>query len=112
MLPSSLTGDLGGRAPAQIRVRPDVVVVVPPGGPARNGMRHRGEQRLVEIFVPQPAAEALDEANLHRVARCHMVPFHLALIRTSRQIFHEQCGELTPEERLSAFVPASAESLH
>ena len=39
MPPDTLAGDLGGGAPAQSRVRPDVVVVVPPGVEHEAGVR-------------------------------------------------------------------------
>ena len=74
MPPSPLAGDLGGGAPAQLRVRPDIVVVVPPGGQHEPGMGHRGEQRLVEALVAQTAIEALDEAVLGFPARCNATP--------------------------------------
>ena len=70
MPPDTLAGDLGGGLTAQFRVRPDRVVIVPPGGQHEPGMGQRGEQGLVEALVPQAAIEALDEAVLHRLARC------------------------------------------
>jgi len=61
MPPDTLAGDLGGGFPAQFRVRPDRVVIVPPGGEHEPGMGQRGEQRLVGTFVAQTAIEALDD---------------------------------------------------
>lgn len=43
-------------------VGPYAVIVVSPGGQDGPGVVHRGEQRLVEALVAQPAVEALDEA--------------------------------------------------
>ena len=74
MPPATLTGDVGGGLPAQFRVRPDVVVVVPPGIEHEAGVGQRREQRLVEAFVTQAAVEAFDEAVLHRLARCDVMP--------------------------------------
>ena len=45
-----------------------MVVVVPPGGEHRPGLRQVGEDRLVEAFVPKSGIEALDEAVLLRLA--------------------------------------------
>ena len=74
MLPDRFTGFLGGGSPAQFRVRPYVVVVMPPGIKHEPGMRQRREQRLVEAFVAQAPVEALDEAVLHWLARGDVVP--------------------------------------
>ena len=43
-----LAGYLGGGTPAELRVGPEGVVVVPPSGQRGPGMGERGEQRLVE----------------------------------------------------------------
>ncbi len=83
MPPDTSAGDLGGGLPAQLRVRPDRIVIVPPVGQHEPGMGQRSEQRLVEAFVPQAAVEALDEAVLHWLARCDIVPLDLALLRPS-----------------------------
>lgn len=58
MPPGPLSGDLGGGAPAQFRVRPDVITIVPPGHEHEAGMRQRREQGFVEAFVAQAAVEA------------------------------------------------------
>ena len=50
------------------------VVVGPPGREACPDVRERGEQGLVEEFVPQPSVEALDEGILDRLARGDVVP--------------------------------------
>jgi hypothetical protein len=49
----TLAGDLGGGVPVQFLVRPDRIVIVPPGSEHEPGMGQRGEQRLVEAFVAQ-----------------------------------------------------------
>lgn len=69
-----LVGDLGGGLPAQFRVWPDRVVIVPPGGENEPGMSQWGGQRLIETFVPQAVVEALDEAILHWLARGDAMP--------------------------------------
>jgi len=38
-----------------------MIVVVPPGGEHRPGLRQAGEDRLVQALVPEPRVEALDE---------------------------------------------------
>ncbi len=43
MPPSPLTGDLGGGEPAQFRVWPDGIEVLPPGGQHGPCLRHGGE---------------------------------------------------------------------
>ena len=79
MPPDTLAGDLGGGLPAQFRVGPDRVVIVPPGGQHEPGMSQRGEQGLVEAFVPQAAIEALHEAILHWFSRRDVMPFDPAI---------------------------------
>ncbi len=71
-------------------MRPDGIVVLPPGGQRRPGLMHRRKQRLVQAFIPQPPVEALDERVLGRLPRGDVVPLHLpllspALVRPLRQ---------------------------
>ena len=68
---------------AQSTVRPGVVVVVLPGRQHGSGLGERGEQRLVEQFVAQPAVEALDEGVLGRLAGRDVVPLDPYLLATS-----------------------------
>ena len=56
-------------------MRSDVVVVVLPRRQSCAGVGERGEQRLVEQFVAQPAVETLDEGVLGRLAGRDVVPF-------------------------------------
>jgi hypothetical protein len=56
---------LGGRYPLATAVRPDLVVVLPPGGDRGPGLRQRLEPMAVQAFVPELAVEALDVAVLH-----------------------------------------------
>jgi hypothetical protein len=72
MPPDMLAADLGWGLPTQFRVRPDRVVIMPPGGQHEPGMSQLGEQRLIEAFVAQATVETLDEAVLHRAypVRC------------------------------------------
>ena len=51
MPPDTLSGDLGEGLPAQFRVRPDRVVIVPPGG-AANPVLHRLAGRDVVPLDP------------------------------------------------------------
>jgi hypothetical protein len=75
MPPDTLAGDLGGGRPAQFRVWPDRIVIVPPGSQHEPGMGQRGEQRLVEAFVPQATVEPKGgEANLSTKAFCVGLP--------------------------------------
>ncbi len=80
MLPGTLTGDLSGGLPAQFRVRPDGVVIVPPSSQPEPGTGQRGEQGFVEAFVLQAAVEALGGAVLPRLAGCDEVPLDTSLL--------------------------------
>ena len=84
MPPDTLAGDLGGGLPAQFRVWPHRVVIVPPCGQHEPGMSQRGEQGLVEAFVPQAAVEAFHEAVLHRLAGRDLVPLDPPLLRPAQ----------------------------
>lgn len=57
-----------------------LVVVVPPVADDLAGMAIAGEQMLVEAFVSEPAVEAFDEAVLHWLARCDVVPLDAAFL--------------------------------
>ena len=84
MPPDTFAGDLGGGLPAQFRVWPDRVVIVPPCSEHEPGMSQRGEQRLVEAFVPEAAIKALHEAVLHRLARRDVVPLDPSFLRPAQ----------------------------
>ena len=81
MPPSPLTGCLGGGEAAQFRVRPDGIVVLPPGGQHGPCLCHGGKKRLIQALVTQPSVEAFDESILGRLARRDVMPFHLPLLR-------------------------------
>ena len=66
MPPSPLTGDLGGGEPAQFRVWPDAIVILPPGREHGPCLRHGSEQRLIQALIAQPSVEAFDERILGR----------------------------------------------
>ncbi len=58
-----------------------VVIVV--GAPCRNhaaGMAQRREQVFVQALLPHPPVEAFDQAFLHGLAWCDVVPFYLAIL--------------------------------
>lgn len=61
-------------------MRPSVVIVGPPASERDAGLSKRGEQRLVQQFIPQATVEALDEGVLHGFARRDVVPGDTALI--------------------------------
>jgi hypothetical protein len=48
MPPSPLTDGLGGGEAAQFRVRPDGIVILPPGGQHGPCLRHGGKKRLIQ----------------------------------------------------------------
>ena len=66
---SAAIGEFGRREIAERAVWADVVVVVLPGSQHCAGLRERGEQRLVQQLVAQPAVEALDEGVLRSACR-------------------------------------------
>lgn len=67
-------GELGRRLPSELRVWSCVVVIDPPASERDAGLGQRGEQRLIQQFIPKPAVEALDEGVLHELARRDVVP--------------------------------------
>ena len=81
MPPSPLPGDLGGGEPAQFRMWPDGIVILPPGGQHGPCLHNGGKQRLVQALIAQPSVEAFDEGILGRFAQRDVVPFHLPLLR-------------------------------
>ena len=72
--------ELGWREPVKARLRSVGVVVGPPFFDDVACLGEVGEQMLVEALVAQAAVEALDEAVLHRFARCDVVPFDAACL--------------------------------
>lgn len=64
------------------------VVVGPPFFDQPAGLRQIGEQVLVEALVAQPTVERLNEAVLHRLARCDVVPFDATFL-----LPRKNCGE-------------------
>lgn len=99
MLPDTLAGDLGGGASAQFGVRPDVVVVVPPGIEHEASTGQGRKQRLVEALVAQTPVEALDEVVLHRLARLDVMPLDAALLRPAQDDRRGQLGAVAHWER-------------
>ena len=61
-------------------MRPDMVVIVSPGGQNDPGVSERGERRLVQALVAQPPIEALDEGVLRRLAGRDVMPGHPAIL--------------------------------
>ena len=62
----------------------DTVVIHPPCLKNLPGMAQRGEQGLIEAFVPQPAIEAFNESVLLGLSRRDILPFHTAGLNHSR----------------------------
>ena len=59
-------GELGGRQSAATAVRPDLVVVLPPGSDGSSGLRQCLEPMFVQAFVPELAGEALESPETWR----------------------------------------------
>jgi hypothetical protein len=93
MPPSQLIGDLGGGRPDQFRVWSDHVIILPPLLQFSPGLPHRGEQPLVEAFIPEPTIEAFDERILRRLSGCVVMPFDVALLRPAQDL---HAGEFRP----------------
>jgi len=92
MPPDTWAGDLGGGFSAQFRVRPEVVVVVPPGVEHEAGVGPGLKQRLVKAFVAQAPVEALDETVLRRLAPRAVMPFDLPFLRPAQDCRRGQLG--------------------
>ena len=63
------------------RVRPDIVVVAPPGLDEDPGLGERGEDFFVQALVAESAVEAFDEGVLGRLAGRDVMPFQAGLVR-------------------------------
>ncbi|OQW52064.1 MAG: hypothetical protein A4S15_09590 [Candidatus Raskinella chloraquaticus] len=62
-------------------MRARAIIVRPPDRQGNAGLHQRGEQRLVQELIAQPAIEALDEPVLHRLSGRDVMPFDPGLIR-------------------------------
>src|ERR1700761_6499158 len=62
------------------RMWSDLIIVMLPCRQHSASLSQRGEQRLVQAFIAQPADEAFRERVLLRLARCDVVPPNLALL--------------------------------
>ena len=78
------------------------VVVDPPCFDDLAGLVQVGEQMLVEALVPQSAVEALDEAILHRLARCDVVPFDAVLLLPSKDGVRRELGAVVADDHAGA----------
>lgn len=76
-------GKFNWREPIKVQIRSECVAVDPPFYDDVAGLRQAGEEMLIEAFVTQPAAEALDEAILDRLARRDVMPFQAVLLLPS-----------------------------
>ena len=100
------TGDCGGevqREPgggliAQCRMRALRVVVGSPGFDQISGMGDVVEQRLVQKLVPHSAVGTFDEAVLHGLARCDVVPLNLVLCAPLQDRVRGQFGAVALRE--------------
>ncbi len=75
-----LPGDFGGCSAAEFGMGPDRIVVEPPDAEHHPCMAQRGEQRLIETFIPQLAVEAFAAAVLLWFAGRDVVPGDTALL--------------------------------
>jgi len=99
-----LADEFGGCSAAEFGMRPDRIVVEPPGAEDHPCMAQGGEQRFVETFIPQPAVEAFAEAVLLRLARRDVVPGDASLLRPAQDGHRGQLGAVVADNaaRLAA----------
>ena len=81
---------------------PVVVVIVPPSGEHRTGLRQAGEDRLVEAFVSETGVEALDEPVLLRFARRDVVSLDVAFLRPAQDRHAGQLGTIVADHHRRA----------
>lgn len=89
---SAAIGIFGRRQIAECTVWTDVVVIVLPSRQDGADLGKRGEQRLVEEFVAQPAVETLDEGVLGRLAGRDLVPLDPYLLTPAQDRHAGQLG--------------------
>src|SRR5438477_12717096 len=97
-------GVVGSRQITETAVRPDGVVVEPPFGQSRSGMRERAEQRLVQQFVAQSAVEAFDERVLRRFGGRDVMPVDAGLLPPAQDRHARELGAIVGDavQRLAA----------
>src|SRR5256886_4951032 len=97
-------GVVGRRQITETAVGPDGVVVEPPFGQSRSGMRERAEQRLVQQFVAQSAVEAFDERVLRRFAGRDVMPVDPGLLAPAQDRHARELGAIVGDavQRLAA----------
>src|SRR6185312_12344642 len=84
--------------PVEARVRSVGVVVDPPCFDDLPCFVEIAEQVLVEALVAQPAVEALDEAILHRLAWCNVVPFDVAFLLPGQDGVRGELGAVVADD--------------
>jgi hypothetical protein len=76
------------------------VVVRQSDGQCDTGLRQRGEQRLVQELIAQPAVEALDEAILHRLSGRDVMPLDPGLIFLTEDGVGHELGRVVADNHL------------
>ena len=95
-----LPGDLGGSSAAEFGMRPDRIVVEPPGAEDHPCVAQGGEQRFVEAFVVQPVVEAFAECILLRFAGSDVAPGDAALLRPAQDGHRGQLGAIVTDNTM------------
>ena len=80
-------------------MRPEGVVIVFPARKRLAGMIERGEDRLVEQVVTEPAVEALDEGVLRRLAGRDLMPFELCLLPPAQDRRADELRPIVADDR-------------
>ena len=91
------------------RVRPDVIVVVPPAFDHGTRLGEAAEDLLVQALVSQLAVEAFDEAVLLGLARSDVVPVHAGAVGPFE---HDPAGHLGSVIADDSPGPAAARDQH
>jgi len=78
---------------------PHGVIVAAPFFESGAGLGERGEQRLVQELVPEPAVEALDEGVLDRLAGIDVVPINACVRCPGQDRVAGQLGAVVAADR-------------
>ena len=77
----------------------DGIEIASPVGERLTGVGQRGEQCLVQEFIPELAVEALDEGILGRLARRDVVPCDLLLLCPPQHRHAGEFGSVVADDR-------------
>jgi len=79
-------------------MRPHLVIILLPGGQHGARLGQRGEQCLVQAFIPQPTVEAFHESILLRLAGCDVVPLDAPVLGPLQDRHARQLGAVVADD--------------